>query len=127
MSDALDGLTLIPAPDEPTTAGRHISLPGRRIMMGAAALARGAGFAGRIERKSMGGINAGPFLELAGQAITPLIAAAGGAAAMWLKGRADRRVKVKIGSFEAEAHSVAELEKVIKLAQAHREEPPDRV
>ncbi|MCR0985852.1 hypothetical protein [Roseomonas populi] len=124
MTEAPDGFALLPAPDQPAVAGRHIPSPHRGMAAGAAALLRGGRLAG-IERKSMGGFNTGPLLGIAGQAITPLIAAAGGAAAVWLKGRADRRVKVKLGDFEAEARTPEELEKVMRLAAEHRQKPPE--
>lgn len=118
-----DGLALIPAPDEPATAGRHIPFPGRAVLRGVSALMPG-GFLGGYERKSMGGIVAGPLPDLLG-VLAP--AAIGGAAAIavgWLNSRSGRKVKVKMGDLEAEAGSAAELEEVIRLAQRYRGKPP---
>ncbi len=118
-----DGFTLIPAPDEPATAGRHVPFPGRAVRRGASALMPG-GFLGAYERKSMGGIFAGPLPEFLGAVAPAAIGGATAVAVVWLNARGGRKVKVKIGDLEAEAGSAVELEKVIRLAQKYQGKPP---
>lgn len=126
MAGTPDGFTLIPAPDEPANAGRHIPLPTSRA---ASALARGAALQGR-RGTGMGGILGGPFAgplpEILGALLPYVTGAAGGAATVavaWLNARGGRRVKVKDGDFEAEAGTVADLERVMALAK-DRHRPP---
>lgn len=123
MRDTPDGFALIPAPDEPATAGRHIPFPGRAVLRGASARMRG-GFLGGYERKGMGGIVAGPLPDLLGILAPAAIGGVAGVAAAWLNSRNGRKVKVKMGDLEAEAGSAAELEKVIRLAQKYQGKPP---
>ena len=123
MRNMPDGFALIPAPDEPATAGRHIPFPGRAALRGASALMPG-GFLGGYERKSMGGIAAGPLPELLGVLAPAAITGVTAIAVNWLNARNGRKVKVKIGDLEAEAGSAAELEQVIRLAQKYQGKPP---
>jgi hypothetical protein len=61
------------------------------------------------------------MLHLAAQAAVPSLAFLGG----WLKARMDRKMRLKINDIEAEATSVEEIEKLLKLAkdmQAEKEE-----
>lgn len=118
-----DGFALIPAPDEPATAGRHVPFPSRAVRQGASALMRG-GLLGGYEQKSMGGILAGPLPEFLGALAPAAIGGATAVAVAWLNSRSGRKVKVKMGDFEAEAGSAAELEEVVRLAQKYRGKPP---
>ena len=118
-----DGFALIPAPDEPATAGRHIPFPGRAIRRGASAPMCGS-FLGSYERKSMGGISAGPLHDLLSVLAPAVVGGAGAVVVGWLNSRSGRKVKMKVGDFEAEAGSVIELKKVIRLAQEYQGKPP---
>ena|SRR6267154_5904402 len=51
----------------------------------------------------------GDFLALAKALGPPIVAALTG----WLAGRSGRKVRVKVGDIEAEAHSVKELDKIL--------------
>lgn len=124
MSETPEGFTLIPAPDEPDTAVRHIPLPGRGLLRGAAAMT-GRGFPAGYERKSAGPLMGWELPALVTALAPAVVGAAGAAAVAWLNGRSGRRVKVKVDDLEAEAGSVAELEKVMKMAQTFRQRPPE--
>ena len=110
MGNTSDGFALIPAPDEPATVGRHIPFPGHAIRRGASALVPG-GFLGGYGRKGMGGIAAGPLHDLLSVLAPAVVGGAGAVVVGWLNARNGRKVKVKVGDFEAEAGSAAELEK----------------
>lgn len=56
----------------------------------------------------------GQFLVVAGPAVAAAISAV---SAAWLQGRFGRKARLKVGDIEAEARTLEEVEKLVKLAE----------
>jgi hypothetical protein len=63
------------------------------------------------------------IIEIAKSGVPAALATAVGA---WLHARYGRKARLKIGDIEAEARSVDEVEKLVKLAEKHRQLRDDR-
>ena len=66
-----------------------------------------------------GGGLSGEFTVIAA-AVAGLVAAVRPCLVEWIKGRYGRKTKLKIGDVEAEAHTIEEVEKLMKLAEQHQ-------
>jgi len=65
-------------------------------------------------------VDASTFLKGGFTIVQSVATAAVPAIGAWLLGRAGRKIRLKIGDVEAEAHSMAEVEELLKLADKVR-------
>ena len=116
-----DGLTLLPAADEPATLGRHVPLPSNTS--GAALLARRR-FGGSPAHKGIVGLGLSippDFLTIAGS--LGIGGTIGSIVVAWLNGRAGRKVRLKVGDTEVEARTVDEVKQLLEFAQKTAKKP----
>ena|SRR2546421_8903052 len=111
-------LILIPAPDETPIQSAEYQVELKAFQQ--SLTAHGIKFSSHMtlmESAFGGGFHLGEFGIIAAASIVPLA----GLLRAWLKARYGRKVKLKIKDFSAEAASVEEVDKLLKLAEKHRE------